>query len=99
MRERAVLRAGLLTVVSLWAAIPCRGFVLIGARGTASGSGHRPHPSASMRRTPPRMATDATDELDDDHPETYGVLTPGGAMGDALLQRLPRVGIRFEVRN
>ena len=69
-----MLRAGLLTVASLWAAIPCRGFVLIGARGTASASGHRPHPSASMRRTPPRMATDATDELDDDHPETYGVL-------------------------
>ena len=35
----------------------------------------------------------------DDLPETYGVLTPGGAMGDALLQRLPRVGIRFEVRD
>ena len=30
-------------------------------------------------------------------PETYGVLTPGGFMGDALLARLPRVGIRFEV--
>ena len=35
----------------------------------------------------------------DDLPETYGVLTPGGAMGDALLRRLPRVGIRFEVRD
>jgi short subunit dehydrogenase-like uncharacterized protein len=29
-------------------------------------------------------------------PETYGVLTPGGLMGDALLARLPKVGIRFE---
>jgi hypothetical protein len=67
-----MLWAGQLTVASLWVAIPCRGFVLIGARGTASGSGHRPHPSASVRRAPPRMAT--TDELDDDHPETYGVL-------------------------
>jgi len=37
----------------------------------------------------------AKDEL----PETYGVLTPGGLMGDALLRRLPRVGIRFEVRD
>ena len=35
----------------------------------------------------------------DDLPETYGVLTPGGVMGDALLRRLPRVGIRFEIRD
>ena len=32
-------------------------------------------------------------------PATYGVLTPGGVMGEALLARLPRVGIRFEVRD
>ena len=31
-------------------------------------------------------------------PETYGVLTPGGFMGDALLKRLPKVGIAFEAR-
>jgi short subunit dehydrogenase-like uncharacterized protein len=31
-------------------------------------------------------------------PDTYGVLTPGGFMGDALLERLPKVGIVFEVR-
>jgi len=31
-------------------------------------------------------------------PDTYGVLTPGGFMGDALLQRLPKVGIAFEAR-
>jgi len=35
----------------------------------------------------------AKDEL----PERYGVLTPGAVLGDALLKRLPRVGIRFEV--
>jgi len=34
----------------------------------------------------------AKDEL----PERYGVLTPGAVLGDALLKRLPRVGIRFE---
>ena len=33
----------------------------------------------------------------DDLPEHYGVLTPGAALGDALLRRLPKVGIRFEV--
>ncbi len=34
----------------------------------------------------------------DDLPEMSGVLTPGAFMGDALLRRLPRVGIRFDVR-
>ena len=35
----------------------------------------------------------------DDLPATYGVLTPGGLMGDALLARLPRIGVRFDVRS
>ena len=34
----------------------------------------------------------------DDLPEMSGVLTPGAFMGDALLRRLPGVGIRFDVR-
>ena len=34
----------------------------------------------------------------DDLADMYGVLTPGGVMGDALLNRLPRVGIHFQVR-
>jgi short subunit dehydrogenase-like uncharacterized protein len=33
----------------------------------------------------------------DDLPDRYGVLTPGGVMADALMRRLSRVGIRFEV--
>ena len=62
----------LVIAVSLWAAIPCHGFVLVGARGKAA-SGY----SASTRvecRAPPRMATEEADELDDDHAESYGVL-------------------------
>ena len=35
----------------------------------------------------------------DELPETYGVLTPGGCMGDALLERLPKVGVAFEARS
>lgn len=45
-----------MVVVSLWAAIPCHGF---GARGRVASDGHDYRglrPSASMRRTPPRMA-------------------------------------------
>ena len=34
----------------------------------------------------------------DDLPDMHGVLTPGGVMGAALLERLPRVGIQFQVR-
>ena len=34
----------------------------------------------------------AKDEL----PARYGVLTPGAVLGDSLLRRLPRVGVRFE---
>ena len=69
----------LVIVVSLWVAIPCHGFVLVGARGKAAsgyGHGHRPPPAASTHvcRTPPRMATEEADELDDDHAESYGVL-------------------------
>ena len=30
-------------------------------------------------------------------PERYGVLTPGAVLGDSLLRRLPRVGIRFDL--
>jgi short subunit dehydrogenase-like uncharacterized protein len=37
----------------------------------------------------------ACDELSD----VYGVVTPGAAVGDALLNRLPRVGVRFELRD
>jgi short subunit dehydrogenase-like uncharacterized protein len=37
----------------------------------------------------------AVDEL----PQTHGVLTPGGFMGESLLRRLPTVGIRFDVRD
>jgi short subunit dehydrogenase-like uncharacterized protein len=32
-------------------------------------------------------------------PELYGVLTPGAVVGDQLIERLPRVGVRFELRN
>jgi len=32
----------------------------------------------------------------DSLPERYGVLTPGSVLGDALLKRLPRVGISFD---
>ena len=35
----------------------------------------------------------------DDLPQMYGVLTPGAFMGDALLKRLPTVGIRFQLRD
>ena len=45
------------------------------------------------------LAQTAVALVKDPLPETYGVLTPGGLMGDALLRRLPRVGVRFEVRD
>jgi saccharopine dehydrogenase (NAD+, L-glutamate forming) len=32
----------------------------------------------------------------DDNPETAGQVTPAQAMGDALLARLQKAGIRFE---
>ncbi|MGB0639435.1 MAG: saccharopine dehydrogenase, partial [Myxococcota bacterium] len=37
----------------------------------------------------------ACDELSD----VYGIVTPGAALGDQLLERLPRVGVRFELRD
>ncbi len=43
------------------------------------------------------LAQTAIALVSDELPPKYGVLTPGGFMADALLERLPRVGIRFEV--
>jgi len=48
---------------------------------------------ATSRMLAQTAAALAKDEL----PARYGVLTPGGFMADALLARLPRVGVRFEV--
>ncbi len=45
------------------------------------------------------LAQTALALVNDDLPEMFGVLTPGALMGDALLKRLPTVGIRFELRN
>ena len=32
-------------------------------------------------------------------PEVYGVLTPGSVVGEQLMERLPRVGVRFALRD